>query len=1544
MNRTILTVSEVSSALSPLLVESAVKGTALLVLAAIATTILRRDSAATRHLVWLLAIVAMLVVPVLSAMLPQWRVLPEWAGISPKPVVVDFRPPSLSGPAQRAGDLTQIAPPVEVERPAFQPPAAHQGDGMHRPAGELADSRPAWLTPQIVPQSGWNWTNALSLVWAVGFSVLSLRLLAARWMLYRLRLESRPPSPTTVIGSKATGAKATHDAVVTALEAVCRQLGIVRPVTLLIHPDKTIPVVWGILRCHLLLPGAARLWSGEQLQSVLLHELAHIKRRDTMAQLLTQIACALYWFNPLVWFTAWRLGVERERACDDLVLASGVRPSAYAAHLLEVVTQLSPTRLTQLCGLAMARQSSLEGRLTAVLSGNRNRRGVTRMLVAAAVVVAVAVAIPLAIVRAIEPDQPKTETANVNTQRNDDEPKETSPKDAAPKVDAPKVALPKDDESRPFFENWKTSARTDGKIPGGRIGELAASLKTFMDLNPGHEQSVKLEPVLEKCDASRDWAPAEAAALLDEVSQITPRAAWAMRANSERQIHPGKPLPVELADAPWGEPEANGLRMAWLLEPRAQTQALDSVMRSRVLFHNTGEKPVCFATENWIQSGGHKAKGADGNEIGVWAIERMGLRLRMVFRLAPGEYAEVEGNGIGVGDHETASETNIYKVGCWIEAKLNDEVTFTPANVLVSFQTWQNNEGLKDSTTVWREMIAARVAQESPMPAAATDREQLLRRVTNDLLGNAPTAQEISAFTADDTPDALAKLTARLLTTAGEMHFAGELAGGTTQFRVTAAAPRKVEPNQGAKLQPGTEERLEWGEAVNGLRTALAWPPTLGEPAAGDVPDFFLAVQNVSAAPVRLCTKAEAPNQRRLTISTNGVLQARTVSSEPNGVDVTLKPREVVFLRLFVESAKDDAPRATHGSMMAAAVRQSPAMTLLADIEIAKAPEGAWTGKLVTPETRAGVGAQAPKNRKAQELFKVWLANARVNGKVPGGCIARLGDKVSQFVQANIVDKSGEPYAKKMEPLVPRLDGARDWQPAEASALLMDIAAVSDVPLSGMLEEMAGMTILFSPPLTKELEKAPWGKALPNGLRVACLFEPRAAAHRLGTALKMRILVHNAGNEPVVFRARTWHHIEPTARNAKGEEIEIESITRYTRPPLVVYRLMPGGFFELASPGVGIGKRGFHDFKNGDVASWIDAKVGDEVTLTPGPVPLGDWNEVADVNSQPRWWLDFLTARLNLATPLSADASERAELLRRTVSDVFYSDVTAEEIAAFVGDGEPDALASLAKRLAGRSNLKSFSGSLQSGTTKFRVTAEGPRAARRPEKPAAQAAPAEKEEKLRVLIERVLGAHGGEEKLSKLKFTEKVKQTQDGNLSTIEYFVQPPNRFRSELQRKGEANKQIYIGKKRWTKHPNGKVEPLEFLGAESPIEYYLDDVKFFGPRIVLRLKDTDHRLSLLDEVKIDERAAVGVEVSKAVPNSFTLSLRLFFDKETNLLVKQDNVLSTFSVAYSDYETFDGIPIARKMTQTVDGKVIIETEVTDFQEVDKLDAKLFEQP
>src|SRR3954470_3089342 len=108
MNRTLLAVTGLLGASSLLLVDSAVKGAALLLVAAIAALVLRRDSAATRHLVWLLAIVALLAVPVLSALLPNWRVLPAWVGVSPVPVA-RTNGTSIGAPATNVANAPQHA-------------------------------------------------------------------------------------------------------------------------------------------------------------------------------------------------------------------------------------------------------------------------------------------------------------------------------------------------------------------------------------------------------------------------------------------------------------------------------------------------------------------------------------------------------------------------------------------------------------------------------------------------------------------------------------------------------------------------------------------------------------------------------------------------------------------------------------------------------------------------------------------------------------------------------------------------------------------------------------------------------------------------------------------------------------------------------------------------------------------------------------------------------------------------------------------------------------------------------------------------------------------------------------------------------------------------------------------------------------------------------------------------------------------------------------------------------------------------------------------
>ena len=269
----------------------------------------------------------LLVVPVFSMMLPQWQVLPAWAAISMTSPVSELAVRAMTPASQVNSPPPVNTRPVEIDRRDLS-----QG----QPFLATADS-----APQLVSSAGivdatpethakhWMWLNALPMLWASGFCVLILRLMAARWMLWSnerrgtmIAISGRQHDVRTLNHPEPTGA------IITAFEAAHRQLGVRQRVRLLIHSERRIPV-------------SARQWSGEQLRSVLLHELAHIKRRDTLVQLLAQVACALHWFNPLVWFAAWRLHVERERACDDLVLAQGVRASAYAEHLLNVATKFT---------------------------------------------------------------------------------------------------------------------------------------------------------------------------------------------------------------------------------------------------------------------------------------------------------------------------------------------------------------------------------------------------------------------------------------------------------------------------------------------------------------------------------------------------------------------------------------------------------------------------------------------------------------------------------------------------------------------------------------------------------------------------------------------------------------------------------------------------------------------------------------------------------------------------------------------------------------------------------------------------------------------------------------------------------------------------------------------------------------------------------------------------------------------------------------------------------------------------------------------------
>jgi len=151
------------------------------------------------------------------------------------------------------------------------------------------------------------------------------------------------------------------------------------------------PAVTGLLRPTIVVPHAALDWPLERCRLVLVHELAHVRRRDVLVQAVADVACALHWCNPLVWICARRLRVEREIAADDAVLAAGVRPSRYAEELVAVATSgPAPS-----AALAMAERSSLETRVASILAARLARaplaaRGTAAVIAAGAVLAAAA--------------------------------------------------------------------------------------------------------------------------------------------------------------------------------------------------------------------------------------------------------------------------------------------------------------------------------------------------------------------------------------------------------------------------------------------------------------------------------------------------------------------------------------------------------------------------------------------------------------------------------------------------------------------------------------------------------------------------------------------------------------------------------------------------------------------------------------------------------------------------------------------------------------------------------------------------------------------------------------------------------------------------------------------------------------------------------------------------------------------------------------------------------------------------------------------------
>ena len=340
---------------------AALKGTAVLAAAWFCAFLLRRHSAATRHLVWTAVLAGIAALPFLLVSLPVLRV-PVATSLLPGTTGVMFR--ATASTSSHAGGLQSGA----------RPPAA-------------TSFRAAAWSP--------DWKTALMLFWAAGAAVVLIRILLAGRAIRRIRRSAKPFFDRDLCGALSTA------------------IGIRHPVDVLETEAGSMPMTYGFLRSSILMPADAVHWSDERRRIVLLHELAHVRRGDMATHLLARIALTIYWWNPLAW-TAWREFLkERERAADDLVLSTGARASEYASHLLDVARSLQCSPTAAWVAAPMVRRSQLESRLRSILDAGANRKQPGRWSALVATLLAAGIVAPLAAVRAQAPDSPDSRTQSI---------------------------------------------------------------------------------------------------------------------------------------------------------------------------------------------------------------------------------------------------------------------------------------------------------------------------------------------------------------------------------------------------------------------------------------------------------------------------------------------------------------------------------------------------------------------------------------------------------------------------------------------------------------------------------------------------------------------------------------------------------------------------------------------------------------------------------------------------------------------------------------------------------------------------------------------------------------------------------------------------------------------------------------------------------------------------------------------------------------------------------------------------------------------------
>lgn len=297
-------IAEWSSRGWPVLANHLWQATLFSLLALAAAVSLRRAPARARYFAWLVALLKFALPSVLLFFLAAQ------AGFDLSSVSLRDAQPE-SGALNVSPLLSPVTSPAQFVR-SEEPDAQESQTSVATHAETTAATRPG----------GFSLTGVAFCVWLAGCGLLALSWLRKS---YALAVSIRKGREVN------TGREAD------ALRRVKSNFGVSRDVRLSVTAAVSEPGVWGVLRPVVVLPeGVAERLDDAELETVFMHELAHVKRWDNLAGNFQRALCCVFWFHPVVWFINRQLLAEREQACDDMVVRRGGSSEVYANGIAKV--------------------------------------------------------------------------------------------------------------------------------------------------------------------------------------------------------------------------------------------------------------------------------------------------------------------------------------------------------------------------------------------------------------------------------------------------------------------------------------------------------------------------------------------------------------------------------------------------------------------------------------------------------------------------------------------------------------------------------------------------------------------------------------------------------------------------------------------------------------------------------------------------------------------------------------------------------------------------------------------------------------------------------------------------------------------------------------------------------------------------------------------------------------------------------------------------------------------------------------------------------